>query len=366
MADEPTPNAGEEIPDPIGDSAGSQDDGDQGSDPQGNAGDNSNETKVQTDSELIDSLFADADPDAEPDAKLEPAAKEEGEDAPADDADAEKPAEGEEKPLELELDDADEALLGTAKTEKQREGMTRLFTERKELRKQTEALEAEAAPIRTLKTELQYDDAAIAALVEQERQLNSLPPEQAAAYLRALADKVSPLPPPPPPIELPNDLKEAVTAEIMSKEEAEIIARKRLSETPEARAKAAQEKAKADERAQAEQQKAAAAKAAQTEAQKIYAEIGTKGKEYLARWPSDWPAASKKILAEVKEYGVMSPQATKKLVLEKMAAVAAKLQAAKPARPSTTVKPSVSSPTTQRRPANKELTDDELLADITN
>jgi hypothetical protein len=368
MADEPILDAGEELPDPSSDSAGSQDDGDQGSDPQGDAGDNSNETKVQTDSELIDSLFAEADPDADPEAKLEPAAKD---DAPADEAEAEgetPPADGDEKPAELELDDADKALLGTAKTEKQRDGLTRLFTERKELREQTEALEAEVAPIRTLKTELQYDDATIAALVDQERMLASMPPDKAAAYLRAWADKVSPLPPPPPPIDLPKDLEESVEAQILSKDEAEIIARKRLSETPEARAKAAQEKAKADERALADQQKNAQANAAKAEVQKVHAEIGAKGKEYATRWPADWPKVTQKIVAEMKDYGPLTPAATKKIVLKLMADAAAKLQAAKPTRPATGLKPATSSPNGQKpRPSpGKVMTDDEVLADITN
>lgn len=147
----------------------------------------------------------------------------------------------------------------------------------------------------------------IALNVHTKGQAAKLPPAERATLLRKLADRIHPAPP-PRVVTLPEDLTEAVSSEAISKEEAELIAVRRLEK---ADAKKRKEQGD-DERPPAREERAddqPDEAQAETERERREAIVETRAgvkaalkvyKEFALKFPRDWKRLYPEIVKRVK------------------------------------------------------------------
>lgn len=192
--------------------------------------------------------------------------------------------------------------------------------------------------------------------VQTQGKASRLPPAERAALLRSMADKISPSPK-PRAFALPDDLQTLVSDEALSKEDAEVLALRRLDVEEKAKAKSRQ--AESEESEESEAVDAPAESTGPTkveydqginEAKKVYGEL-------QAKYPSDWPRLSKMIVDRVRARSERThPLDFAALVRDQADVVIAKL------RPATKTPPKSPAPTKRSPSRSEETTDDDLLA----
>lgn len=250
-------------------------------------------------------------------------------DEPVADDDAEPKAEEEDPEKEPEAepkadgDDltTDEKAEVEAAPKGQRKGMAKLFKERKELRTQLDDAKGEAeaaggakrfadafiadATDAGLVSEVTGEDgakrrnfSALRDLLAQEKALAQMTPDKRADYYRRLADEVHPE---GRPITLPEDLADKVASEIMTKDEAELIARHRDNQRRgPIEAERRQREEQTRNRDVAERAKVQEAHtAARTKAEGEIADIMA---PYVKKYGPQWKAIAEQVVQEMQEH----------------------------------------------------------------
>lgn len=273
-----------------------------------------------------DALDADGEAKkAKPDAKAETPEK-------AEDPKAEKPED------KADEDPEEKALLDKARTKGERKELDKLFKERRELRPAkafADALIKHATDAGLVSQDDKgLNTRGLHELIEQERFLKTRSKDQQAAYFRSLADSIAPIPKavePPKPVEIPQEVQDAVDAGYLSKEEAQVIAEKRAPK-PEPK----KEEPKQQEPPPVKTPTGPAPEATQ----KGYADIAEVSKGYQSQHKADWErigAAVEKRIAPL--IAKSPPEMWKDLAEMAMKAVIADL------------KPATKTPTPTTRPS---------------
>jgi hypothetical protein len=180
-----------------------------------------------------------------------------------------------------------------------------------------------------------------------------LPPEERARHLRELADRIAPAPG-PKVITLPDELREAVEAKVMSQEEAEGIALTRQS-AKEAKAQPPAKKPPAEP--QREEQPQGPTRA---EFERGVTEAKVEYRKLAAKYGPDWKRLEKDVVARVKERAhTVHPSAFAQLVRDQADIVLAKRRPASKAPPKSPA-PSKRGPAPEAKA--DDMTDDDLLA----
>lgn len=312
-----------------------------------------NDTQSDSDDALIDALAAGKMDEVDANGDKAKAKKPDAKAKPEDKADEE--AEGDKKPEDAKPDEYDpdeKALIEKARTKGERKDLDKLFKERRELRHARGFADAvvkhasEADLIRV--TDKGMDTTGLQNLIETEKRLKAMAPKDQAEHFRKLADKLYPQIPaqPPTPVELPQDLKDAVDAGYLKKADADMLAEKRLPPKPE-------------EKPPDTEKPVAATGPSQQEVQKGFASIADVAKGYKERFGADWDSVAAKVEAALKpRLKNLPPSAwgdVAELVMK--AEAAERKQAIK--KPVTTTRPSG---TPVKRPADLLSEEDELEA----
>ncbi len=203
-------------------------------------------------------------------------------------------------------------LIAKAPTKRIGKELDTLFKERREMRKQHEEA---STKVKELEPAKKFADALIAhateaglvadregmpdytglqTLLEQEKHLRSLPPEEVAAYYRKLADDIAPQ---AKPVAIPQDLADLVELQQLTQDEAQAIAERR--EAAKAPAKKPPAAAKPPEKPPAKPAAKGPTPQQQQAAQAGFAAIAKVAAPFKERFKSDWQAISDEVMKRV-------------------------------------------------------------------
>lgn len=268
------------------------------------------------------------DAEGEPEAKADDNA--EG-DEPEDKTPDEKPPEDEETARE-------KAMLEKARTKAERKDIANLFKERREQLRPAKAFaeavvkHAESAGL-IRRTDTGLDTTGLSNLIESEKRIAALTPKEQADHFRKLADTLYPDVPKasPKPVELPQDLKDAVTYGYIKEDEATAIAEKR---NPAAKPEEVKPAPKPETKVELP-------KGPSPEAtQQGYAAIAGVAKGYKERFSADWDVIAAKVQKQIEPLLKDAPPSAWKGIAElaMKAEAAERKQAVK--KPTPTTRPS--------------------------